>query len=289
MDKNSRWRRRLRPVVWETITTLLRPTTPWRVLPDYLVVGTQRGGTTSLQKTLSSHPNIASSRLRKGVHFFDTSYHRGLSWYRLQFPTRAYARWIEWRTGAQLRVGEASPYYMFHPLAAQRIHDDLPGVKLIVLLRDPVERAISHHKHEVRRGNEALSLSEALQAETERLAGEADRIVSDQPAYNSYKHQTFSYATRGDYAEQIADLLGLFGQERVLILSSEQLFNEPDKIHDRILNFLDVPPYRPDGFPRENPTGDSEVPADIRHGLANRFAAGNNRLFELLGERFEWQ
>jgi hypothetical protein len=117
MNKNSLLRRKLRPVVWDTMSTALRPTKRWRVLPDYLIVGTQRGGTTSLQNALSSHPNITSARLQKGVHFFDTSYHRGADWYRLQFPTTAYARAVEKRTGAALRVGEEAERAPFPPRA----------------------------------------------------------------------------------------------------------------------------------------------------------------------------
>ncbi len=289
MNKTSKFRRTMRPVVWETISGILRPTTRWRVLPDYLIVGTQRGGTTSLQNVLMAHPNIASARLMKGVHYFDTAYHRGTRWYQLQFPTKAYARWIEKRTGAPLRVGEASPYYMFHPLAAERIAHDLPGTKVIALLRDPVERAISHHKHEVRRGNEPLSLEAALEAEPSRLAGEADRIIAEAPAYHSFAHQTYSYVARGQYADQVQNLHDRFGPERVLILSSENLFSNPEQSCERVFDFLEVSRKIPDEFPRMNPTKDSKVPESIREQLRSEFASSNQRLFSLLGEVFPWQ
>ena len=289
MNKNSKLRRRLRPVVWNSLTAALRPTVRLRVVPDYLIVGTQRGGTTSLQNALSEHPNITSARLRKGVHYFDTDYDRGPDWYRLQFPTRMYAGLVQRRTGGPLRVGEASPYYMFHPLAPERIERDLPGVKLIVLLRDPVERALSHHKHEVRRGHEPLDLEAALDAEPDRLAGEADRIVRDQPHYVSFPHQTYSYVARGHYADQVEALYRRFGEERVLVLSSERVFAEPIPALRRIMGFLDVPEHLPDEFPHMNPTASSQVSELLRSRLRSEFAVSNERLFSLIGERFPWQ
>ena len=289
MNKNSRLRRTLRPIAWDTLSALLRPTTSWRVLPDYLIVGTQRGGTTSLQNALVAHPNITSARLMKGVHYFDTAYDRGPGWYRVQFPTRAYTRLVEKRTGDPLLVGEASPYYMFHPLAPERIARDVPGVKLIVMLRDPVERAISHHKHEVRRGNEPLDLEMAIEAEPARLEGETERIKRDQPGYNSFAHQTFSYVERGLYADQVANLFNRFGRDRVLVISSEHVFAEPEDALRTVLAFLDVPGAAPGEFPHMNPTPDTTVPETTRLHLRDVFADSNERLFSLLGERFPWQ
>ena len=154
-----------REPVWAVSRALLSPTAPFRTLPDYLLIGCQRCGTTSLQAALSQHPSVKSARLMKGVHYFDTAYDRDLNWYRSYFPTNAYRRRHDTRAGRRLVVGECSPYYIFHPLALERIANDLPDIKVVVLFRDPVERAIFHHKHEVRRGNETLGLREALDAE----------------------------------------------------------------------------------------------------------------------------
>jgi hypothetical protein len=99
----------------------------------------------------------------------------GLDWYRLHFP----------QSGA-LTI-EASPYYLFRPLALQRVSQDVPGVKVIVL--NPVDRAISHYFHEARNGNEDLPIDEALARESERLAGEQTRLLSD-ASYHSFKLAT---------------------------------------------------------------------------------------------------
>src|SRR5690606_30511881 len=140
-----------------------RLTSRSRMLPDFLMVGTQRGGTTSLFRALAAHPAIVQPNFHKGVHYFDVNYTRGLSWYRGHFPMRAPAErrvaasgLTGGKEGVRLPVAfESAGYYMHHPLAPERIARDLPGVKLIVLLRDPVIRAYSAHQHELARGFEA--------------------------------------------------------------------------------------------------------------------------------------
>src|SRR5262245_30067681 len=118
-----------------------------RVLPTMLIVGAQRCGTTTLFKALSQHKSFVGPTLRKGVHYFDLNHDRPLDWYRAHFPTKASIDALQQRTGSGAVVGESSPYYLWHPLAAERIAHDLPGVRVIVLLRDPVERAYSAHAH----------------------------------------------------------------------------------------------------------------------------------------------
>lgn len=282
-------RARVREPFWAVSRAVLRPTARLRVLPDFLVIGGQRCGTTSLHSVLTRHPNVASARLMKGVHYFDTAYDHDLSWYRTHFPTSAYGKLVERRTGSPLLVGEASPYYLFHPLALERIRRDVPGAKLIALLRDPVERTLSHYKHEVRRGNEPLGMSEALAAEDGRLRGERERIVAEAPRYNSHAHQTFSYAARSRYDEQVARLFELFPREQVLVVASERFFAEPAAVYAETLAFLGLPAFTPTEFPRENATPDRNVPPEVRSALAASFREPNERLFELLGERFPWQ
>ena len=141
-----------------------------RVLPTMLIIGAQRCGTTTLFKTLSQHPNFAGPTLRKGVHYFDLHHEEPLDWYRAHFPTKSAVDAVQQRTGAGVTVGESSPYYLWHPLAADRIASALPGVRVVALLRDPVERAYSAHAHELARGFETEPFERALELEPERLA-----------------------------------------------------------------------------------------------------------------------
>jgi hypothetical protein len=180
-----------------------------------LIIGAQRAGTTSLYNYLTAHPEIAPAATKE-VHFFDVHYSKGPAWYEAQFAGRAESQ----------ITGEASPYYLFHPLAAVRAAALLPEAKLIVLLRNPVDRALSQHQHETRRGKETLSLEQALAVEDSRLAGEAERIVRE-PGYRSTAHQWYSYRARGCYMDQIENWLRCFRREQLLILLSEQFYADP--------------------------------------------------------------
>ena len=151
---------------------------------------------------------------------------------------------------------------MFHPLAAERIARDLPGVRLLVLLRDPVERAYSAHAHEVAHGFETESFERALELEHARLAGEAERIVAD-PAYFSYSHQHHSYRARGQYADQLERLDGTFGRERMHVVDSGDFFADPGAVYDGVLDFLGLPPALPAFTPR-NARPRSPMPESVR-------------------------
>src|SRR5947209_13351977 len=175
-------------------------TSPLRLLPDFLIIGAQRGGTTSLYHYLRAHPAVHSSAV-KDTHFFDKKFHKGVSWYRAHFPTRfekAYARRFRHQ---DFVTGEASPSYLFHPHAPSRTARLLPHVKLIVLLRNPIDRAFSQYYHALALGHEKLSFEEALEREQERTAGEYERVLAE-AHYSSHAFKHLSYLSRGIYVDQ---------------------------------------------------------------------------------------
>ena len=181
-------------------------TAPIRPLPDYLIIGGQRCGTTALHDHLARHPAIGAAHVKE-VHYFDLNYERGERWYRGHFPNDVRRAVARRRTGVEMVCGEASPYYLFHPLVPERARALVPDARLIVLLRDPVARALSHYHHEVALGMEPLTFEEALDAEPERLDGEERRLVQF-PGYASVAHQHHSYVARGHYADQLERWLG---------------------------------------------------------------------------------
>ena len=259
-----------------------------RGLPDFLVVGTKRGGTTTLFRALQSHPGVAplfpSRQHTKSPHYFDLHYDRGESWYRSFFPTSTALG----RPGHERLTGEASPYYMFHPLAPGRIAEDLPSVRLLVLLRDPVERAASHHWDRVQHGVEHLPFELAVAMEPERLAGERERMAAD-PGYQSHAYEHFSYLARGRYFEQGEQLVALFGRDRLLVARSEDLYADPQRTFDTVVEFLGLPPHRPESFGQHHAhEGRPPVPAALRADLATYFAPHNQRLAQLLGTEVWW-
>jgi sulfotransferase family protein len=264
-----------------------RPTAGLRLLPDYLIIGAQRAGTTSLHRYLVQHPGVRTMLRTKGVHFFDTAYGRGISWYAARFPTKAYAWYVARRHGVELRTGEASPYYLFHPHVPRRVAEHLPQVKLIALLRDPVQRAYSHYQHEVARGFETLSFEEAIEAEPARLATETERMAAD-PLYNSFAHQHHSYLARGRYAEQLDRWRSFFADEQLLVLSSERFFAEPERTFARVLDFLGLPAFTPDAYERHNAHDYRQMGAEVRARLVEHYREPNRRLYEWLGDDLGW-
>ncbi|GFJ89659.1 sulfotransferase domain-containing protein [Phytohabitans rumicis] len=230
-----------------------RITAPARMLPSFLICGGQRCGTTSLYRALSAHPVVLKAVLHKGVHYFDTSYHRGMAWYRGHFPLQRTAMKVEQRYGVPAQTFESSPYYMYHPHAVARIARDLPTVRLVVLVRDPVERAYSHHAHELARGFESEpSFAKVLALEPDRLRGQEERLLAD-PTYYSFAHQHHAYRARGEYARYLAEMAQRVGRERILVVESERFFTDPSSVYAEVLDFLDLPRSTPGLRPPQRP------------------------------------
>lgn len=258
-----------------------------RVLPDFLIIGTQRGGTTSLYKYLVQHPNL-SHALTKELRFFDLNYQRGLPWYRSRFPSRRHRENARRRRGVELMVGEASPDYLFHPHAPARVARDLPDAKLVVLLRDPVDRAFSHYWHQFKRQHETLSFPEAVDAEPQRLAGELERMIAD-PSYVSFERHHHSYLSRGIYVDQLAAWMELIPKDRFLIERSEDFFQDPPGAFKRVLEFLGLPPHQLTEYETFNAFSSGQMDPELRARLVEHFRPHNRRLYEFLGRDFGWE
>ena len=270
-------------------------TSDFRPLPDYLIIGTHRGGTTSLHQYLQQHPCVAPifPRLQnvKGVRYFDQNYFRGIDWYRSHFPTVAYRSYRRRLHGEPVLCGDTSPYYLFHPAAAERAAKDVPQAKIMALLRDPLERAYSHWKRERRDGTEPLeSFEGAIAAEPGRLAGEVRRILSDD-RYYSYAHENFSYVSQGLYLDSLPRWLDRFPRDQVHIEVTERFLEDPQAVYDRVLRFLGLPPFTLRDAERLNVTGQGTgqgLGSEVRSELTARIAPHNRRLEEYLGIRLGW-
>jgi Sulfotransferase domain len=258
------------------------------MLPGVLIVGAQRCGTTSMYRTLSQHPAVLKAVLHKGVHYFDMNYERGLGWYRAHFPLRASARRASRVAGDRALTFESSPYYLFHPCAAERIARDLPGVKLLVLVRDPVERAYSAHAHELARGFETEPFDRALELEARRLRGEAERMESD-PAYLSHSHQHHAYRARGRYAEQLERLERAVGADRIHVVDSGDFYTKPEPVYDAVLDFLGLASRGYPDFDRHNARPRSPMPDSLRAELTSYFEPFDQQLTRWLGQDPSWR
>ncbi|CAN5223736.1 MAG: sulfotransferase family protein [Nocardioides sp.] len=280
----------LQRVAWQSALWTVDSTAPLtsglRVRPDFLIVGAQRCGTTSMFKTLSQHPQVVRPFLRKGIHYFDMYYDKGPRWYGGHFPFKATAA----RGGGQGRriTGESSPYYMFHPLARQRLAADLPNVKVIVMLRDPVVRAYSAHSHEVARGFETLEFEQALGAEAGRLAGERERLMTD-PGHQSEHWQHHAYLTRGQYIEQVQALEDLLGRDRMLVVDSEDFFVDPEPAFAQVLEFLNLDKADGIEFERHNSRSRSPLDDSLRAKLEGHFEPYDNALADWWARTPSWR
>lgn len=259
-----------------------------RMTPGYLIVGAKRAGTTSLYNTLVGHPQVLPAVWHKEVHYFDNAYHRGQRWYRGHFPTRGRAALVRRRTGLAAITGEATPYYMWHPMAPQRIAADLPGVRLIVLIRDPVQRAHSEHAHSVSMGWETESFERALELEPERLAGERERLIDD-PRYRSVDHACRAYVTRGRYVEQLEHLEAVFGRDRIHVVDSDAMFMNAAPALDELTAFLGLRRWQPPGLKNLNARPRSKLPAAVQAALGEQFAPYDERLAQWLGWTPSWR
>jgi hypothetical protein len=248
-------------------------------LPDFIIVGAQKSGTSSLYRWLGEAASIEVPS-KKELHFFDTNFRRGADWYRSFFAGRD-------GPSAGALTGEATPYYLFHPLAPARVRETVPEVRLIAVLRNPVERAVSHYYHELGNGVESLPLEAALDQEPDRLAGEAERMVAE-PGYESFNHRHFSYQARGVYVDQLEDWRKHFPADQLLVVKSERLFEDTAAEMGRVMEFLGVEPEPPEHLPAWNQRAYPSVPPEVERRLAERFAADNERLYRLIGEDFGW-
>ena len=247
-------------------------TSRWRRLPDFIIIGGQRCGTTSLFHSLAEHPRLVPS-FRKEVHYFDFHQRKhGLDWYRANFPMRT-------RRSGHYPTFEATPNYLAFPGAPQSIPAAVPDTKLIALLRNPIERAHSSWRFTAYQGLENRDFGEAVRAEARRDA------ESDGAETTEMRH---AYLAKSRYAEHLEKWMELFDPERLLVVRSEDLFNEPDDTISRILGFVD-PDLRTDlriQHIHASPTADIEP--GLRDWLAEYFEPHNRKLAALTGLEFTW-
>ena len=248
------------------------------MLPSALSLGAQKAGTTSLFTYLTQHP-LVGRPTRKEIGYFDINFDRGLSWYRAHFPIRR----------PNTLTLEASTGYLDYLHAPERVARVLPAVRLIVLLRDPVDRAWSHYRHTVRLSHEALAFEDAIAQEGSRTNWIYERMEHDE-AFYSRDRDYYSYLRRGRYVEQLERWLAVFPREQLLVLWTEDLEKNPGDVVKQAFSFLDLPAY--EGVRYERLNSDTEPGVKMRlethQRLQEYFQPYNVRLAELLGCDVRW-
>ena len=255
-----------------------------RSFPDFIIIGAQKSGTTSMYAYLEQHPDIIGS-LNKEIHFFDggtnpkvDNFKKGINWYKAHFPL---CKNVE-----NKKIFEASPLYIFNPLVPKRIANYIPKVKVIALLRNPSDRAISHYFHNNKRERrEKLDIMEAFETEEKRL----EKVLLEKD-YKSNIFRNFSYKRRGHYKEQLDRYFNYFSKDQILVLNSQSFFSNPHDTLMEVFNFVGVNPnfkvknLKPKNIGRKK----ESVSIEVYNYLNDYFKPHNEALYKLLNQDFNW-
>lgn len=279
--------------LWALRRGFRRVTAAARILPDFIIIGAQRCGTTSLYNYLVEHQEVFPSFIKE-THFFDWRFSNGLNWYRAYFPSSLHRAYVQRIRHRAFVTGESTPYYLFYPHAPRRVWETIPLARLIVMLRNPVERAYSHYHHEVRTGAETASFEDALARESEILPAETAKIMQDD-RYCSFGHNHHAYLSRGIYVDQLQRWTEFFDRDRLRILKSEEFYREPEAALEEVSAFLGLSTRSFDSGARQTPRPiynlahyDNMDPT-TRERLVAFFEPHNQRLYEFLGRDLGWE
>jgi len=246
--------------------------------PDFLICGAARSGTTSLYTYICQHPLVTAAS-RKEIHFFDLFYEKGIQWYKTQFGT----------VKEGCLVGEASPSYMCLPGIAEKIASALPDVKLIFILRNPVDRAYSNYHLLLSRNHESLPFSGAL-AEEDRRIGPA--LVQ---ATKTRKYPEpliwFSYFYRGLYASLLKPYFFLFPKDQIHVIKSEDFFDDVNTEINKVYEFLGLPRRTLTNIKTHKVGPDTYPPMDaqVKQTLQQLYKPHNQELSAMLGWQHSWE
>lgn len=246
--------------------------------PDFLIIGAQKSGTTSLFNYLNQHPGVIIPDVKE-VHFFDLNFDKGMNWYYEYFNSHV---------SAEILMGEATPYYLFHPCVPERVFTYLPQIKLIVLLRNPVDRAYAQYYHQIKNGSENIpEFMEAISLERERLENAERQLLNGTINYH-FSHQHHSYISRSLYSSQIMRWLKFFPKSQFLFIKSESFFSNPTEQLKKVYEFLHISAVYPENLSVINENHYPPMSEDVRQKLCLLFADEYKAIQELLGDEFIW-
>lgn len=237
--------------------------------PDFLIIGTPKGGTTSLYHYLIEHPQVIPC-LKKEIHFWPWRYYRGLDWYLSHFPRIPEGKYM---------VGEATTDYFDRDDVAHEVYDSFPQVKAIAILRNPIDRAISQYHHWVRLGWENRTLEEAINADIQLIKQNPEIPITKKVSWKNY-------LPRGIYIELLQEWLKVFPSKQLLILKSEDFYAEPQKIFNLVLDYLGLPSYELSNYKKYNGGSYPKLKREKYQELQDLFEPYNQQLYQEIGINF---
>ena len=257
-----------------------------RVIPDFLVIGAKRCGTTSLYQHLSEHPCISRSP-RDNIGFFNENYHLGINWYKSLFPTVFYKKKMESKNKHCLFFDVTSTY-MEEELTAKNVYEVNPNQKIIVILRNPVDRAYSHYHVNVKEKSEKRSFEDAIFEEMNRIKSE--RIIQNKNKnLRVFTPNNIHYLKKGFYALQLKSWFKIFPREQILVLSTEEFQEDQNLIYKKIFDFLNIPNMKIKSTEKMEKGNYIPMKDKTRTLLLDYFIQYNHELFELINSEFNWE
>ncbi len=247
--------------------------------PSFMVIGTQKGGTTSLWNYLCQNPRVGRA-LKKEINYYNEHYAKKEKWYKAHFPLKGKAE--------NLLYFDDTPEYMTHPSVPQRIHKSYPDMKFIVLLRNPVDRAYSHYQHRCRRQNENRTFEAALSELYANIdaSTEMQDVFDNRYVYSMY----YNYLARGHYAEQLTRWFQYFPREQFLIIQSEDFYAHTQEKMKEICDFVGITHWENTTYEiRNSGRVFLEIDPHTRQQLVAYFKPHNEKLYQLLGTNYGWE
>lgn len=238
----------------------------YSMLPNLIIAGAQKCGTTTLHRHLEQHPEVFFPKVPQELHYFDIekNFKKGLSWYENHFIGH----------GKEKIIAQTSPLYIYEPQVPRRIHQTLADVSLIFILRNPIDRAYSHYWHAVKHGYETLSFEKALTQEKSRLS----------KGFKSRRN--FSYIDRGVYSAQLERFFEFFPEDKLLVLLFDDLINAPKKLLKQTVDFLDIDPAYISSIDINRKYNPSRIPKSLFIQRMGYYASHITPKFQSLINRF---
>ena len=258
-------------------------TGPLRVLPDFIIIGSMKCGTTSLYYDICEHPCTIAAAYDE-IGFFDSNFHLGLNWYRSMFPTKRRIEDIRRKEGVAI-TGEDTPFYFWNPVAAKRIQKLLPNIKLITILRNPIDRAYSEYQDLVSSESNSPSFETFIENEINTRRKDSSLITEENFEIFNQKN---SYLLKGIYVDQLKIWAGLFPKEQIFTLSTENLNSEPITALESVFQYLNLPDYKIKNIQRQKQKKYVPMNSQTRKILIEFFKPHNERLFKFIGKKFDW-
>ena len=256
---------------------------PLRVLPDLIVIGVVRSGTTSLYHYLSQHPSIVKSTYDE-LGYFDSNYKLGLNWYKSFFPSIFEKKKVI-QKNKKFMTYDVTPFYIYHEKAPQRIHQILPNSKLIVILRNPIDRSYSNYCMGDPREKRKKKTFEEVIVDEKKILNKINKNNVDE--YYNFVHT--SMLARGFYAEQLENWYKIFSKDQILIIKSEEFATETNKIMNNIFDFLGLSHYDIPDNSKKNKLHYEVMKKETRIDLIEFFRPYNEKLYSLIGRNFNWE